>query len=72
MIPGEMIASITAGEGTITFNNEDLPLGGITHNNALYLTVTCLCKHVPLFSRQDSLVNVFPWRIVMRLGIKES
>jgi len=44
----EMIASIITGKDTITFSNEDLPLGGIVKNNALYLTILCLQKHVPL------------------------
>jgi len=44
----EMIASIISNKGTITFSNEDLPLGGSVHNNALYLTIMCLQKYEPL------------------------
>jgi len=46
--PEEMVASIITGKGTITFPNEDLPPGGLAHNNALYFTVTCLHKNVPI------------------------
>ena len=44
----EMIVSITFGEGTITFSNEDLPPRGSMHNNTLYLTVICLQQYLSL------------------------
>ena len=40
--PKEIIALITLGKDTTTFNNEELPLGGSTYNNSLYLIVICL------------------------------
>jgi len=30
----KMIASITTAQRTTTFGNEDLPIGGSTHNNS--------------------------------------
>jgi len=44
-MPEEMIASITSGKGTITFSSEDLPPGGLVHNNVLSLIVICLQKY---------------------------
>jgi len=50
--PEEMIASITTNKDTITFNSEHLTIGGTAHNNALYLTIACLCKCTPFSRRQ--------------------
>lgn len=46
--PKETVALITTGKGIIIFGSEVHPLGGPVHNNALYLTVTYLCKYIPL------------------------
>jgi len=44
----EMIALITTGKGTMSFNSKDLPVGGSAHNNILYLTLMCLQKFMSL------------------------
>jgi len=44
----EMVASIMISKGIITFGSKDLPLGGVAHNNALYLTVICLQKYMSI------------------------
>ena len=55
----EIIASIITGKGTITFTSEDRPSGDVAHNNALYLSVLCLQKHVSLALVDNGLtVNV--------------
>jgi len=38
----EMIALITSRKGIITFSSVNLALGGLPHNNALYITAICL------------------------------
>lgn len=43
----EMIALITSSRGTVTINSKDAPQGAMTCNNALYLAMTYLRKHVP-------------------------
>jgi len=69
----QMIASTTIRIGIITFSNEDLLLRDLEHNNALYLTVTCIQKHIPLTLVDNrSAVNVCPRKTTKRLGIKES
>ena len=68
----EMMPLITTDKGTITFTSEDLLLICAVHNNALYLTITCLQKHVPLaLVDNSSVVNVCPWRMAIRFGVKE-
>ena len=68
----KMIALIISDKGTITFNSKDLLLGGLTHNNALYLTVICLQKYAHLALLDDgSIVNFYLWRTTKRLGVKK-
>ena len=67
------MASIATGKGTVTFNSDDLPRGGTIDNNALYLDVTYVEIHVPLYLVDNRLaINVCPWKTTKRLGIKES
>ena len=68
----EMMPLITTDKGTITFTSEDLLLICAVHNNALYLTITCLQKQAPLpLVDNGTMVNICPWRMAKRLGIKE-
>ena len=68
----EEITSITVTEGTITFSSDDHHCRGMSHNNALYLTLIYLQKHVPLALEDNGLVvNVCPQRTAKRLGIEE-
>ena len=57
----------------ITFSDEDLPPFGASHNLALYITVICLKKNVPMTLVDDgSAVNVIPLKTTYKLGMKES
>jgi len=68
----EMITSITTSKGTITFSSEDLLPICAAQDNTLYLTVTCLQKHVRLaLVDNSSTVNTCPYKMAERLGVKE-
>ena len=57
----------------VTFSDEDLPPFGASHDLALYITITCLRKNVPMTLVDDgSAVNVIPLKTARKLGMKES
>ena len=70
--PKVIIALITTGKGTITFDCEDLLPGATTHNSALYSPMTFLQKHVPLSLVDNRLaMHVWPWRTITKLGLRK-
>ncbi|XP_074318735.1 uncharacterized protein LOC141655556 [Silene latifolia] len=57
----------------IIFSDDDIPPFGANHNLAMYITVQCQEKNVPIVLVDDgSAVNVIPVKTAHRLGIKEA
>lgn len=73
-MPEEIMALITiVGKGSITFSNEDLTPRLSGQNNALYLIMTCLQKHILLtLVDNDSTINVCHWKTTRRSRVNES
>ncbi|XP_074300472.1 uncharacterized protein LOC141631743 [Silene latifolia] len=57
----------------IIFSDDDIPPFGANHNLALYITVKCMKKSIPMVLVNDgSEVNVIPLKTAHKLGIKEA